>query len=407
MERMETYARLLLRTELDLQKGQTLLLNADTEAAPLVAVLAAQAYQMGAADVQCNWSNEACDRARLLYQDEENLGKLPPWEAERYNAPSRAGCAYLRLFSEDPFGMAGADPARIALRRNAVSAATKEAQRCRMTGVSPWLAAAYPGRAWAQRVFPNLAGEEAQAALWRAILAATRADAPDPDAAWQAHQQNLARRAEWLNAQQFAAFHYESGLGTDFTVGMPEGQNWAGGRSWTQDGRAFIPNMPTEEVFCAPHRDKVNGVVYGTKPYAYNGQLIEGWHVTFKNGCVVEHGEEKNGLLLAELLTTDENANRIGEIAFVPASSPINRSGVLFYDTLFDENAACHIAFGAGYPTNIKGGAKLSRAELMKKGLNDSAIHEDVMIGAPDTRITGLRKNGETVSIFENGEWAF
>ena len=150
MERMETYARLLLKTGLDLQKGQTLLLNADTEAAPLVAVLAAQAYQMGAADVQCNWSNEACDRARLLYQDEENLGKLPPWEAERYNAPSRAGCAYLRLFSEDPFGMAGADPARIALRRNAVSAATKEAQRCRMTGVSPWLAAAYPGRAWAQ-----------------------------------------------------------------------------------------------------------------------------------------------------------------------------------------------------------------------------------------------------------------
>ena len=196
MERMETYARLLLKTGLDLQKGQTLLLNADTEAAPLVAVLAAQAYRMGAADVQCNWSNEACDRARLLYQDEENLGKLPPWEAERYNAPSRAGCAYLRLFSEDPFGMAGADPARIALRRNAVSAATKEAQRCRMTGVSPWLAAAYPGKAWAQRVFPNLAGEEAQAALWRAILAATRADAPDPDAAWQAHQQNLARRAE-------------------------------------------------------------------------------------------------------------------------------------------------------------------------------------------------------------------
>ena len=169
----------------------------------------------------------------------------------------------------------------------------------------------------------------------------------------------------------------------------------------------FIANVPTEEVFCAPHRERVNGIVYGTKPYVYNGQLIEGWHVTFKDGKVVEHGAEKNASLLAELLSTDENACRIGEIALVPASSPINQSGVLFYNTLFDENAACHIAFGAGYPTNIKGGSKMNRTELLAKGLNDSAIHEDVMIGAPDTNVIGTTKDGKEVTIFTNGEWAF
>ena len=165
--------------------------------------------------------------------------------------------------------------------------------------------------------------------------------------------------------------------------------------------------MPTEEVFCAPHRERVNGTVYGTKPYVYNGQLIEGWHVTFKDGQVIEHGAEKNAGLLAELLSTDENANRIGEVALVPASSPINRSGVLFFNTLFDENAACHIAFGAGYPTNIQGGSAMTRSQLMEKGLNDSAIHEDVMIGAPDTHITGVTKDGREVTIFVGGEWAF
>lgn len=174
-----------------------------------------------------------------------------------------------------------------------------------------------------------------------------------------------------------------------------------------ENGTEFIANVPTEEVFCAPHRDRVNGVVYGTKPYAYNGQLIEGWHVTFRDGKAVEYGAEKNAELWAELLQTDENANRIGEIALVPASSPINRCGVLFFNTLFDENAACHIAFGAGYPTNIKGGSAMTRTQLMEKGLNDSAIHEDVMIGAPDTRVIGVTKTGETVTIFENGEWAF
>ena len=198
-----------------------------------------------------------------------------------------------------------------------------------------------------------------------------------------------------------------SSNGTDLTVGLAEDATWEGASSVSETGVEFIANVPTEEVFTAPHRDKVNGVVYGTRPYVYNGQLIDGWHVTFRDGKVVEQGAEKNADLLAEMLSTDENACRIGEFALVPASSPIRKSGVLFFNTLFDENAACHIAFGAGYPTNIIGGRDMTRAQLLEKGLNDSAIHEDVMVGAVDSNITGLRKNGETVQIFADGEWAF
>ena len=229
----------------------------------------------------------------------------------------------------------------------------------------------------------------------------------DPVNEWKAHLDRLTSLGEKMNALDLESVHFESANGTDLTVGLAEKASWESAGSKNEKGVFFLPNIPTEEVFTAPHKDKVDGIVYGTKPYVYNGQLIEGWHVTFKDGKVVEHGAEKNASLLAELLSTDENACRIGEIALVPVSSPINQSGVLFYNTLFDENAACHIAFGAGYPTNIKGGSKMNRTELLAKGLNDSAIHEDVMIGAPDTNVIGTTKDGKEVTIFTNGEWAF
>ena len=243
--------------------------------------------------------------------------------------------------------------------------------------------------------------------LWALIFDVCRVSTGDPVSAWKAHVAEGRRHRDQLNAWNLDHIHMTSSNGTDLTVGLADDATWEGASSKAENGTDFIANVPTEEVFCAPHRERVNGIVYGTKPYVYNGQLIEGWHVTFKDGKVVEHGAEKNASLLAELLSTDENACRIGEIALVPASSPINQSGVLFYNTLFDENAACHIAFGAGYPTNIKGGSKMTRTELLAKGLNDSAIHEDVMIGAPDTNVIGTTKDGKEVTIFTNGEWAF
>ena len=270
-----------------------------------------------------------------------------------------------------------------------------------------WCVAAVPAPSWAAKVFPGIPVEEAMEKLWALIFDVCRVSTGDPVSAWKAHVAEGRRHRDQLNAWNLDHIHMTSSNGTDLTVGLADDATWEGASSKAENGTDFIANVPTEEVFCAPHRERVNGIVYGTKPYVYNGQLIEGWHVTFKDGKVVEHGAEKNASLLAELLSTDENACRIGEIALVPASSPINQSGVLFYNTLFDENAACHIAFGAGYPTNIKGGSKMNRTELLAKGLNDSAIHEDVMIGAADTHVTGITKRGEEVTIFENGEWAF
>lgn len=270
-----------------------------------------------------------------------------------------------------------------------------------------WCVVAVPAPGWATKVFPDLPTEEAVEKLWALIFDVCRVSTGDPVTAWREHVAKTKARRDQLNAWNLDRVHITSGNGTDLTVGIAQDATWEGASSKSERGIEFIANVPTEEVFCAPDRNQVDGIVYGTKPYVYNGQLIEGWHVTFRNGQVVEHGAEKNAQLLAELLSTDENANRIGEIALVPVSSPINQSGVLFFNTLFDENAACHIAFGAGYPTNIKGGASMTRAQLLEKGLNDSAIHEDVMIGAPDTHITGITQSGEEVTIFTNGEWAF
>ena len=216
----------------------------------------------------------------------------------------------------------------------------------------------------------------------------------------------MSENRDKLNALNLESIRMTSANGTDLTVGLAEGHTWEGACSKAENGAVFIANVPTEEVFTAPHRERVNGVVKGTKPYVYNGQLIEGFSVTFKDGRVVAHSAEKNDALLGELLASDEGAARIGEISLVPASSPINRSGVLFYNTLFDENAACHIAFGAGYPGTVRNGINLSKDELLALGVNDSAIHEDVMVGSADMTITGLCKDGRTVTIFEGGEWA-
>lgn len=269
-----------------------------------------------------------------------------------------------------------------------------------------WCVVAIPTPSWATTVFPGLSEEEAQEKLWSTIFDVCRVTGGDPVGEWKKHVAKTVACRDKLNAMQLESVRLQSANGTDLTVGLAEGHTWEGANSKAENGAVFIANVPTEEVFTAPHRERVNGVVKGTKPYVYNGQLIEGFSVTFKDGVVVEHSAEKNAELLGQLLDSDEGARHIGEIALVPASSPINRSGVLFYSTLFDENAACHIAFGAGYPTTVKGGAAMTTEELLAHGVNDSAIHEDVMVGSEDMTITGLTKSGETVVIFKDGEWA-
>ena len=408
-ELLKKYADFIVRVGVNPQPGQVLIINCALEGAPLARLCVRSAFEAGARDVQVNWTDDAVTRTRMELGSEEALTDHKGWQLRRYldYAETEGGVCVLHLIADDPEVFAGLDGAKISRVNSANRAFMQPWREYTMNDRVQWSIAAIPSAPWAKKMFPELDTDAAIEALWQLIFDTCRVTGGDPVGEWQEHLARLSALRDKMNALDLESVHFASSNGTDLTVGLADDATWEGASSKAENGTDFIANVPTEEVFCAPHRERVNGIVYGTKPYVYNGQLIEGWHVTFKDGKVVEHGAEKNASLLAELLSTDENACRIGEIALVPASSPINQSGVLFYNTLFDENAACHIAFGAGYPTNIKGGSKMNRTELLAKDLNDSAIHEDVMIGAADTNVIGPPKDGKEVTIFTNGEWAF
>lgn len=407
-ELLNKYAAFTVQVGVNVQKGQTLIIRCPVEGAYFGRACMEAAYKAGARDVVIRWEDEKAARIRMELGEEEALSETKPYELRSYldYAESEGGCCLLAIHASDPEIFKGLDTAKI----NRVSLAKQEAMKSwreyTMKDRVQWCVVAIPTPAWAASVFPGLAEDEAQEKLWGAIFDVCRVTGGDPVSAWKEHVSKTSACRDKLNELQLESIHMTSSNGTDLNVGLAEGHTWEGACSKAENGAVFIANVPTEEVFTAPHRERVNGVVKGTKPYVYNGQLIEGFSVTFKDGVVVDYSAEKNAELLGQLLDSDEGARRIGEIALVPASSPINRSGLLFYNTLFDENAACHIAFGAGYPTTVKGGAAMTTEELLACGVNDSAIHEDVMVGAEDMTITGLTKTGETVTIFENGEWA-
>ncbi len=406
---LQLYADFVVKVGVNVRPRQNFIIRCPVTMPEFAHACAKAGYEAGAKEVIVRWEDERLSRIQMEYGDEADLCAMKPYQLRSYldYAEDPDGCCTLAIHAADPEAFAGLDAGKLNRVNLARRTFLKPWQEYTMNDRVQWCVVAVPAPGWAAKVFPGMPTEEAMEKLWQLIFEVCRVTTGDPVSAWKEHVAKTKARRDQLNAWDLDRVRLQSANGTDLTIGLAEDCTWEGASSVAENGTEFIANVPTEEVFCAPHRDRVDGIVYGTKPYAYNGQLIEGWHVTFKDGKVIEHGAEKNADLLGELLSTDENANRIGEIAFVPASSPINQSGVLFFNTLFDENAACHIAFGAGYPTNIKGGSKLTRAQLMEKGLNDSAIHEDVMIGAPDTRITGVRKNGGEVVIFENGEWAF
>lgn len=407
-ELLNKYAAFTVQVGVNVQKGQTLIIRCPVEGAYFGRACMEAAYKAGARDVVIRWEDEKAARIRMELGEEEALSETKPYELRSYldYAESEGGCCLLAIHASDPEIFKGLDTAKI----NRVSLAKQEAMKSwreyTMKDRVQWCVVAIPTPAWAASVFPGLSEDEAQEKLWSAIFDVCRVTGGDPVSAWKEHVAKTSACRDKLNELQLESIHMTSANGTDLTVGLADGHTWEGACSKAENGAVFIANVPTEEVFTAPHRERVNGVVKSTKPYVYNGQLIEGFSVTFKDGVVVDYSAEKNAELLGQLLDSDEGARRIGEIALVPASSPINRSGLLFYNTLFDENAACHIAFGAGYPTTVKGGAAMTTEELLACGVNDSAIHEDVMVGAEDMTITGLTKTGETVTIFENGEWA-
>lgn len=407
---MQKYADFVVRMGVNVQPGQTFIIQSPVEAAFFARACAKAGFEAGAADVVVKYSDELLTRIRYEMGEEKALCDVKPHVERSYldYVESEGGACVLNIHADDPNVFAGLDAGklnRVSLARRAALANWRDYT---MNDRVQWCVVAIPTPAWAKTIFPELSDEEAVEKLWEVIFKVCRVDAEtDPVQNWEKHVAVMTAHKDKLNEYQLQSIHMTSSNGTDLTVGLADDHTWESAASISEKGVDFMPNIPTEEVFTAPHRMHVDGVVKGTRPYVYNGQLIEGFSVTFKDGKIIEHSAEKNDELLGELLESDEGACRIGEIALVPASSPINQSGVLFYNTLFDENAACHIAFGAGYPGTVKGGNAMNTEQLLEKGVNDSAIHEDVMVGAADMTITGLTKTGETVTIFENGEWAF
>ena len=406
-ELLKKYADFIVRVGVNPQPGQTMIIRCPLEAAPLARLCVRSGFEAGARDVQVDWSDNAVSRTRMELGSEEALTDSKPYQLRRYldYAESEGGVCVLHLIADDPEVYAGLDGAKIS-RVNAANRKFMAPWReYTMNDRVQWSIAAMPSAPWAKKMFPELEPDAAIEKLWQLIFDVCRVTGGDPVNEWKAHLDRLTSLGEKMNALDLESVHFESANGTDLTVGLAEQASWESAGSKNEKGVFFLPNIPTEEVFTAPHKDKVDGIVYGTKPYVFNGQLIKGFHVTFKDGKVVEHGAEEGADLLGRLLDTDEGARHIGEVALVPASSPINRSGALFYSTLFDENAACHIAFGASYPGTTEGGTGLTKEQLEERGMNQSTIHEDVMIGAEDSHITGKCRDGRVVELFRNGVW--
>ncbi|GGG84768.1 aminopeptidase [Salipiger pallidus] len=398
-------AEVSVRTGLGLKQGQELVLTAPVEALPLVREIAKAAYKAGASLVTPILSDGEITLARHAHADDASFDVAPAWMFEGMAAAFERGAARMAIVGEDPMLLAEADPAKVARVGKATSTAYKPALEKISNFEINWTICAWPGSKWAQRMFPDLPAAEAQGKLAEAIFAASRVNQDDPVQAWADHNAALRTRTQWLNEQRFSALHFTS-PGTDLTVGLADDHEWHGGASEAQNGVVCNPNIPTEEVFTTPHAHRVDGTVRSTKPLSHQGSLIDGIEITFKDGRITEAKADKGGDILRELVATDEGASRLGEVALVPHGSPISQSGLLFYNTLFDENAACHIALGQCYSKCFLDGASLSGDEIAEKGGNSSLIHVDWMIGGPDTDIDGITANGTRVPVFRKGEWA-
>ncbi len=405
---LDQYARLVVRTGINLQQDQQLVINSPIECADFARRIAREAYAAGAHDVTISWNDEKFSHMRYQMAKPQVFTEFPEWRRLLYMDNAEQGAAFVSILAADPEIFKDIDPGRLTTASQAAGAALLEYRQRTMSNKNAWCVVSIPTKSWARRVFPGEPEEMAVEKLWQQIFRTVRI-APDTDAVelWQEHTAFLQRAYEFMNGQDFQFLHYTNNLGTDLTIELPEGHVWAGGAEYTKGGVRFVANMPTEEIFTLPKRDGVNGTVVATKPLNYNGNLIEGFRITFKDGRAVAYTAEKGEALLQEMISTDEGAAYLGEVALVPYDSPISQSGVLFYNTLFDENASCHLAFGKAYPSCLQGGGDMQSVELLQHGVNDSLIHEDFMVGSKDLSIVGTTRDGREVTVFQNGNFAF
>lgn len=397
------YADLLIGTGVNVQKGQTLVINADPIHHEFVEILTEAAYQKGARKVIVEYGSESLSRLHYKYRSLEDITEVADWEIAKYNSYLSEDLCKLALRSPNPGVMDDVDSKVISAATQSRGVALERYQRYSMNSEGQWLVCACPTLAWAQKVFPELEPQAAYDKLYEQILYASRvSENNDPAAEWVAHNAQLAKQNAALNHYDFSSVHFKNSLGTDIIVGLVEGHIWSGGDKPALNGVAFNANIPTEESFTTPDRNRVDGIVYNSLPLNNNGRLIDKFWLRFEKGVVVDFDAEVGKEALEELLNTDPNSRRIGEIALVSYDSPISNLGTLFYNTLFDENASCHMALGRGYPL-IENGGSMSKEELLERGINQALIHVDFMFGTQDMIATGITKNGEEVTVIENG----
>ncbi len=404
---LRNYARLIARSGVNLMPGQTVVIRSEPVQLDFVQMLVEECYLAGAGKVRMEWNYQPLTRLHYQYRSLESLSTLEPWEIEKYKYQAETLPATIFLDSEDPDGLKGVDQEKMAKARQAIYPVIRP-YRDAMENKYQWCIAAVPGKEWAEKLFPELDEAEAEEALWKAILHCARADGPDPVETWERHSSEIHRRCDWLNSLKLRRLNYRSeSHGTDFTVGLLPQMLFCGG-SEKLEGRElwYNPNIPSEEVFTSPRAGDAEGIVYATRPLSYQGQLIENFSVRFEKGRAVEVRAEKGEELLKTMIAMDEGASMLGECALVPYENPIRESGILFYNTLFDENAACHLALGMGFSSCLKDYENYTLEEARALGVNDSMIHVDFMIGCADLSITGVTEDGAEVPIFRNGGWA-
>ena len=404
--RLDNYARLIAKVGVNVQEGQPVLIRANIDSRDIALKLVKACYELGAKKVEVEWRDQAISRLDLENRSKETLEEVGQWFIDKYQDSIDEKTAYIYVVGDDPDGLAGVDSEKIKTAALTRSKALKNYMKAIMNNECPWNVMAASTRGWAKRLFPELDEEEGYLKLWDLILSACRVDGNDAVKNWEEHIASLDKKVEFLHADELVKLHITNELGTDLYVGLPKGHLWESAGSVAKTGQRFVANIPTEEVFTMPHKDQTSGIVYNAKPLNYQGVLIDNFWLKFEEGKVVDFGAEKGYEVLNNLLNTDEGARRIGEMALVPFASPISDTKTLFLETLFDENAACHIALGAAYPTTLEGGDKMTEEELAAAGANTSLVHVDFMIGEATTNIKGFTADGKEVEIFKDGNWA-
>ena len=401
-EKLKEYARLIVEVGLNIQKGQDLVIACPVDCAYFARLCATAAYELGCREVIMNWNDDYITREKYLKASPEVFDHISPWVKALLNENAKAGSAFLHIRATDPENFKGVDPDRL-LRNSKASVEIAEYRERAMSNFFPWCIVSIPIPSWAKKVFPEMSEGEAMEALWQKIFDAVRvADGGDAVSAWQEHLSKIKNRSARLNELHFKALHYTNSIGTDLTVELPENHIWMGGSEFDHKGVEFVANMPTEEVFTAPLKTGVNGTIVASMPLVNNGNVIEGFSMELKYGKIVSVKAEKGEEYLRKAIEVDEGAAYLGEVALVPYDSPIRLANVLFYNTLFDENASCHFAFGNAYPC-IEGGQDMSKEQLIEAGLNQSLTHVDFMVGTSDLSIVGIKYDGTKVSVFESG----